>query len=470
MNSPDGRERHALTTTSTPTTASTVATSAWWRLWAVAAIAHVVGNPSYGSISSAPELRGVVNVAVGLVAVHVVGRPDDRRARWLLAVGVIASAWFEAPLLGNHWLLAALVSGAALAAGPRHDDAEWWARFTPTARVILLAFYSFAAFAKLNTGFFDSVESCAVHFTNLALSFWRLPEVAVGSGPAGVVPLVTAAIELSVPILLLVRRTRRIGVLVAVGFHVVVSLDLPRHFYDFTSVLLPLFLLFAPVGVLTTIDRRLSRWNVAAGAPSYVLASGCVVVTALPRRGFALDLLDAITWPAWLGFAGVVTWTVFRTAWTPRRVDLRPVGLGWLVVGLVVLNGLSPYLELKTATGFNMYANLVTGPEESNHLIVRSTLGLRGDHDDLAIVLDGDPRGLGSYVDSGFALPMTNLRDHLAARDEDVVFELDGEVVRSADDPTLARAQPWWQEKLFLLRAVPLGEVPACQPVWFPAR
>jgi hypothetical protein len=37
-----------------------------------------------------------------------------------------------------------------------------WERFDPAARVVLLVFYYFAAFVKLNTGFLDPELSCGV--------------------------------------------------------------------------------------------------------------------------------------------------------------------------------------------------------------------------------------------------------------------------------------------------------------------
>jgi hypothetical protein len=447
-----------------------VAVSSWWRLWAIAALAHVIGNPAWASLSAAPGARGIVNVAVGLVALSVVGRPDRGVGRVALAVGIIVSAWFEAPVLGNHWLLAAAVSGVALLAGIGRGDIDWWDRFAPTARIVLLVGYSFAAFAKVNTGFLDATQSCAVFLANRTLSFWQLPQLDPGTGPAAFVPIAVMVVELAVPVLLLVRRTRRFGVVVAVVFHVVLTLDLPRHFFDFTTVLVPLFLLFAPPAVTAAIDRHLPRSSVAGGAPWYAIAAAAVVSTALPRIEAVHAVVVVLSWPVWLGLAGIVVWTVVRMPWRAERVSLRPVGLGWVVVGLVVLNGLTPYLELKTATAFNMYSNLMTGSGDTNHLLVPGTLGLRDDLDDLAIVLDGEEDGLGDYVDSGFALPMLNLRDHLAEHDEAVVFDRDGQIVRSIEDPTEPGSQPWWQEKLLLFRAVPIDtDAPVCQHEWLPA-
>ena len=58
-------------------------------------------------------------------------------------------------------------------------------------------------------------------------------------------------------------------------------------------------------------------------------------------------------------------------------------GWMWVVPVLVVLNGLSPFLELRTAYAFNMYANLETAAGESNHFLVPRTLPLTDYQGDL---------------------------------------------------------------------------------------
>ena len=89
----------------------------------------------------------------------------------LLAVGGVVTMWSEAPVLGNHWLLAGLVDLAllfAVAVGVvrrRWSDATDLAeRFLPVARWCLLGFYFFASFAKLNSAFFDRSVSCATFY------------------------------------------------------------------------------------------------------------------------------------------------------------------------------------------------------------------------------------------------------------------------------------------------------------------
>ncbi len=445
--------------------------------------------------------RGLANVLVGWLAIAVIVRPDHRLARTGLAGAIVVSAVVEAPLIGNHWLLAAAVSLAALLARPWRADSNsgsdihsgsdtdsgsethsggFIERFAPTARVILLVFYSFAAFAKLNSGFLDPIESCARFFANQGLSFWRLPEVP-GDGPvAPVLPWIALVVELSVPVLLVTRRTRRLGVFVAVAFHLVLTMDLRQHFYDFTLVLVPLFALFAPAGFLAAIDRAVPRLRLGGGWPWIGLFGAQVLAFHLSLPGPTRRIAVAVAMVTWLALA----WCIGRgllAAWREGRgepvepISLRPANLaGLALAAVVVLNGLSPYLELKTATGFNMYANLITADGASNHLVVTRTAGIRRDQAATVEILSSDDAGLAAYADTGFALPVVNLQDYLADQpDISVDYRLDGVVVEhrpGRPGPVVPLAMGWAVERFALFRAVPLADPPACQNVWLPAR
>lgn len=457
----------------------------WWRWWAIAAFAHVVGASSGDGMIG----RGLANIAVGWLALAVIVRPEHRLARTGLAAAIVVSAVVEAPLIGNHWWLAAAISTAALLARPWRPEPipggdpgqrGFVDRFAPTARVILLVFYSFAAFAKLNSGFLDPVESCARFFANQGLSFWRLPEVAGDGSVAPVLPWIALVVELAVPVLLVTRRTRRLGVFVAVVFHLLLTLDLRQHFYDFTLVLVPLFALFAPASFLAAIDRALPRLRLGGGWPWIGLFGAQVVAFHLTLPGPIRRIAVAVAWATWLALA-VFIGRGLLAAWQERRaesiepISLRPANLaGVALAAVVVLNGLSPYLELKTATGFNMYANLTTADGTSNHLVVSRTAGLRRDQAATVEVLSSDDDGLAAYADTGFALPVVNLQDYLADHPEvSVEYRLDGVVVDHRPGhpgPVAPSAMGWAAERFALFRAVPMADPPACQNVWLPAR
>ena len=130
------------------------------RTFGVAVIAHLAGNPPAGRSDDYAGSTAliVVSTVLGLLAVLLVARPGLRTLGATAAL-VLVSVWFEAPFLSNHWLLVGFVAAAVLVSLVQRDPWTW---FSVTGRWILLAFYSFAAFAKLNTGFLDPVASCGV--------------------------------------------------------------------------------------------------------------------------------------------------------------------------------------------------------------------------------------------------------------------------------------------------------------------
>ena len=86
-----------------------------------------------------------------------------------------------------------------------------------------------------------------------------------------------------------------------------------------------------------------------------------MISSVAPPTTLAADVLRLLPFVAWIPFAVWLIVTVARGGIGPSSVPMRlPGPVAWVLVGLVVANGLTPYLELKTAYGFNMYANLVT--------------------------------------------------------------------------------------------------------------
>jgi hypothetical protein len=145
-----------------------------------------------------------------------------------------------------------------------------------------------------------------------------------------------------------------------------------------------------------------------------------------------------------------------------------------VVVAVVVFNGITPYLELKTAAGFNMYANLVTADGDTNHFVITATAHMRDVQSDVVRIIATDDDDLDEYIDSGFLLPVVNLRDYLADHpDATVTFEHNGETVTLSpanDSPEWLDRQPTVVEKLAFFRAVAIDDPPECQPKFLPAR
>jgi hypothetical protein len=435
------------------------------RLWGLALVAHVVANWAQPDI---PRAVGWANLAVGLVGVLVAVRPGRRLLIGASAL-VVASVVLEMPVTGNHWLLAGLVSAAILLTGGQPST------LFPVARTILLIFYAFAAFAKLNTGFFDPTVSCAVFYSNQWLDGFGLEPMTADAAAATGAIWGTVLIESAIPVLLMVRRLRSWGVVVGTLFHTVISFDLNQHFFDFTSVLLPLFLLFAPT-MAQRIDRSwtgVPTWTRRLVVPGFLVLGGAMVVAAvLPLTTSTTVLVTAVPFLLWIPF-GIWLGTVTLKSLAPgERLNWSIKPLAAVVVAVTFLNGLTPYTEIKTAYGFNMYANLLTASGESNHFLVRATLPLRSGYEDPVAIVDSSDLGLLGYKDAGYLIAYPEFRRYLVAQPEvSVTYTRAGmlySIPRVGDNAALSAPVPlWWH--FFPLRAIDTQRPPRCQDVFLSA-
>ncbi|MBW3603377.1 MAG: hypothetical protein KY460_00470 [Actinobacteria bacterium] len=429
-------------------------------LFALAVVAHIVGNPP-----AAPDALGVTSLALAVAVAAVVARPSSRRW-WAAAAGLqLATVWLEAPVLGNHWLLMGCFSLAVLLALTRAQPWPWLASVVGWS---FIAFYAFAAFAKLNTSFLEPSVSCAVFYADQGLASWGLPTLPRGSGVA-VLPIATAlVVELSVPVLLVVRRARSIGVTLAAVFHYVISLDLAQHFFDFTAVIfVGLAVLAAPEATRPIgdwIDRRPRAVRLLAAVWAVL-----ILAAVLPPSPPLQVLGSLVFFASWAPLGAAIVWWAVRATRRPAATHLGRFDVAAAVlVALVVLNGVTPYIGLKTAFGWNMYANLVTSGGRSNHLLVP---GVAPAVDaEYVVVTAASEEALRAYVGSGWAVPERNLRDHLAAHPRaTVTFErADGTVV-SGTGRQLGRALPLVVRRLAPLRSVDLSDPARCQALWLPA-
>ncbi len=348
------------------------------------------------------------------------------------------------------------------------------------ARVTLLVAYGFAAFSKLNEGFFTPSASCGPFYARETLGVWGLAPI-LDRGPAErLVIVATMAVECSVPVLLVFRRTRHFGVLLGLVFHSVIALDTKHLFTDFSGVLLALFLLFLPPSFAPWLRERARRWRYRPWP--LILVATLISVLQWGSRGTDGEPppgVQALGFLVWLIFDVAVLVAVagyLRRVRPPAEPGMLRIAPGWLALipVLALVNGFTPYLELKTGFGWNMYSNLVTVDGRSNHLLLRGTFPVTGEQHRLVTVLaSNDPR-LRSYGTSGYRIPLLQMRDYAGRHPASSLrYELDG-VVREAPrigaDPVLGREVPLWRAKLQLFRAVDVQDPPRCLDRWGAAR
>ena len=133
----------------------------------------------------------------------------------------------------------------------------------------------------------------------------------------------------------------------------------------------------------------------------------------------------------------------------------------WVVVGVVVLNGLLPYLEVKRVADFTMYANLSIADGETNHFVVRRSLPVRDGNADLYRVLASDDPRYEPYVDADWLLPGANIA--ASPPTEPTSFD-------PPDPPASLDGAAVWFNRLFPLRSVDATDPTRCQTYFLPAR
>jgi hypothetical protein len=458
----DGRDPGAARRGAGTTAAGDSVAPAWFALlFTLAVMAHIIGNPPTGSVA----LR-VGDAVLGASALALAWRPASRPLWAIVASMVLVTAWLEAPVLGNHWMLAAAFAAAVLVAVVRDRPWSWLAT---TVRLLFVTFYAFAAFAKLNTAFLDPAVSCAVFYANRVLASWGLPTLPDGGMLAVLTVMTVVAIELSVPVLLVVPRTRALGVALAAAFHYVISLDLAQHFYDFTAVIVVGLATFAHDDVTAPIGAWFRRRRATTAVVLTAVWAVLLALVVLPLGTAMVVLARAGIHVLWIPLGAAVVWLALRGVGRPAAVAMRPAPAAAVVLlALVVVNGLLPYVGVKTAFGWNMYANLVTVDGRANHLIVGPQAEVVAPRY-VEVTATTDER-LRAYVGSAWAVPERNLRHHLTTHpDATVTFVRSDGTTVSGTGRELGRPMPEVVRRLAPLRSVDRSTPARCQALWLPA-
>jgi len=357
-----------------------------------------------------------------------------------LAIVQLLDVAYSLPFVPNHWLLTGIVSltilGAATIGALRGGAAApqlgaLYQTLTPPVRCSAVIFYFFTFFHKLNADFLNPDVSCAVRFFERTVS--PFPALAALPGMGAAVIWATLTVELFLAVGLAVPRWRSAACLLGVGFHLLVALDAAGVFYNFSAVMFAVLWVCLPAARAARLARqpsgRCGRWHFLGG---YALIVGLAWwfpaeawrVTAFGFSG--LWLAFAITLLSRAGLLGRChVWRFARAVGRSRGrptphapIEARPsrwvAGVLILLPALVLLNGLSPYLGLKTRTAWQMYSNLNLDAAASNHYLIPYSLDIGGFlADSVRILATSDPVLNAEYVHTGRRITWFELRRYV---------------------------------------------------------
>lgn len=327
-------------------------------------IFHIFAHPEGDQLQLAWRLLVLAACLAGIVAPQ----------RWTLAAATVIInlywAW-EMPFVADHVYLQGALLLVLLPA--------WFGRgLTRRPQELIfvsIAMYIFVALAKLNVDFFDPINSCASLLYGYSSRFWGVLTSLQGTL---FVPVMAASTEATILLLLLWRRTRIWGVFLAVGFHIVLSSPPNIQVQDYNLALLATL-------VMLYDDQHMSFWR-RRGFQGALKAGTLLLCVAVLIRQLDQDasyLFQIITYT--LYYAAIYACIVWMTLKQLRHIKALDRA-SWpkltvasvqtkVFIALFVLNGLMPYMGLKTLGSFTMFSNLTITRSGNNHLFMPQLQG-----------------------------------------------------------------------------------------------
>ncbi|WP_035792318.1 hypothetical protein [Kitasatospora mediocidica] len=292
-------------------------------------------------------------------------------AVFVLLVLVIASYSLR---VSNHLVLGAFMLAAVLAAdGLRAaggSEQQSRALVIVSVQWLMIITYLAAFTHKLNRSFL-SLDGYAGTFA--AFMCWdrgvQAPWLVQLARRYAVVS--TLVYELGIPVLLMVPQTRYTGVLAGIVFHFGLAL---LGIVNFSAVMYAGLAAFLPTALS-------SSWPVPHSATGFAVAGvvACVMVWLITPRRANRQLPyrhRGVAWVIQTCFGLLTAWFVVEivqaltgpSAWHPGSPD---AGGAWpaaaVLLALYTVNGLAPYLGLKTEFSMTMFSNLHC--KDWNHLV-----------------------------------------------------------------------------------------------------
>ncbi|MCZ6525384.1 MAG: hypothetical protein O6928_02310 [Gammaproteobacteria bacterium] len=417
------------------------------------------------------------------------------------------------PFVVNHILLESVINLTILGAiattifkrrqAPK-TDAEMrdciFERFAPVVGAMMILMYYFILVTKLNWDFLNPDRSCNADFWLDVVDRFSFISLPTAPWVFYATLHVFLIVEIVIPLFLCFRKTRYLALIIGIPFHFLLGLIGHWTFSSFIFALYGLVSIDSVAVLLTDIKVRVGELRVKqfALAARWGLGTFSVVMTIIFMTGiYAIGtgplaiFADGSGYRLWFLWALVIG-AFFYVAMYQSYVnkDTMPTlfwssrpGWVWIMLGVVVINGFSPYLGLKTQTSFAMYSNLRTEGGVNNHVFMPA-LRLANYQDDLVEIVETDHPVLKhlitksalkdrEQIERKLSLVYFEFRRIISETDPNVDFYVNYrrddnlQLYKCCDENTpkseLSRPHPIVLAKLLRFRPVFTGEASYCQ-------
>ena len=377
------------------------------------------------------DLGRYFSMAVCILAAWVILKPSSLYRSIFLFVFVIVDTIIALPRSPNHVVFEVIVLTTILICfvymklkqKSNFTQKTFYETFAPAVRLEVIGLYLWAAIHKINTGFFDKDISCAtiqIFNTRDALPIMPTPDWFIS-----VNPYLTLLVESSIPILLIIPKTRILGLIIAIIFHFILGF----RYTGFTILVYSFLSLFVPP---TSYDRIKPKFNHLKDKLSTNLSKFSnyknwkktrfdkfithfiFMISILLLMGFLMSGIPRTSsilsmHGAYLGFCFVFFVAFFyfilirvKESGLEHRLALVPK-MKWLLIFpvLILFLGLLPHVGVKNIQAMAMFSNLRTEGGKTNHLFIPSSIQLFSNLEDLVKIKGANVRVLNRF--SGYS-------------------------------------------------------------------
>ncbi|WP_205499833.1 hypothetical protein [Rufibacter psychrotolerans] len=392
-------------------------------VWAIASIFHMA---NYNGFTLDFTFFLLTSAAIALIA-----KPSSVVRLLIFATIQIFRVGLDLPGTSNHWLLTGFVNVTILHSFlylviKRRtfyiDKVEFLETFTPLIKIEVIVLYFYAVFHKLNTGFLDTEFSCAVRFLLVQNNYYNI----LPSDKSLLILNIyaTLVIESLIPLMLCIRKTRYLGILLGLVFHFIIAYNPINGFYDFSAFVFALYFLFTSNSFsnkIYTLYTKAIRRKVALknqllqfNLVNFILFTFSIVFVLMLIYIYNKAFQDYFRHIIWTTF-GLGYITVFilsmrgREKEEPKTFSVAHYSL-LLIPIIVFVNGLCPYLGLKTESSYAMFSNLRTENGITNHLLVPASLQIFDYQKDVVEIVSSTEYHLQKKADEKKLVPYFQFR------------------------------------------------------------
>lgn len=422
-----------------------------------------------------PTPSGLFELGQLVFCLGLILKPGSIQLLSFAAIFNLADYIYQLPHSPNHRLITAFVNLSFLLClsvcklKKKNLTEAIEKEFIPLIRCFIPVIYFFVTFHKLNPDFLNPETSCSAAFYRHIIA--TLPLAPDDYWVFSSLPYITLIIEGALAFVFLFPLLRPWGLALALCFHSILTLDVVKHFFDFSSTMIAILSLYLNEGFLKNLVSGRPFIKTSIRLPSFNSVRYPAILIYLSAMSFGLFLDSPISTRLFFEIRQLLWWVLnaliivlfilnFRSLLKESpALRILPRGIWpYMVLAIFTFNGITPYLGLKTRSSFDMYSNLQILAGGSNHFLIKNPPLLLPYATDLVQIRQTNIQSQDELTAGNLRVPFIELkRLYQNTPEAEVTYVHNGEELKASPSEApeeLTKAFTLWQKKLLWYRPV----------------